>query len=74
MIAEKFPELSRAQLKQSVHLIEPDGSVCRGVEVVLCLLAFRDRFPLWLYRTVPGFAPCAEFFDRLFARYRFVFP
>lgn len=69
-VAEKFPELPRARLVQSVHLIEPDGSVYQGAEAVLRLFAFKNRFPLRLYRTVPGFAPCAELFYRLVARHR----
>jgi len=68
--AARFPELSRTQLEQAVHLIGPDGSVYRGAEAVFRLLAFKNRFPLWLYRTVPGFPPGAEWFYRFVARHR----
>jgi predicted DCC family thiol-disulfide oxidoreductase YuxK len=69
-VAEKLPDLSRTQLTQAVHLIEPDGSICCGAEAVFRLLAFKNRLPLWLYRRVPGFAQCAAFFYRLVARHR----
>ena len=60
--AERFPELPRAQLEQSVHFIATDGSVSRGAEAAFLSIAPGNRFPLWLHRNVPGFAACAEFF------------
>src|SRR5438093_7418490 len=69
-VAAKFPELPRAQLEQAVHLITPDGAVCRGAEAVFRSLAPHKAWALWLYQNVPGFATGAELFYRCVARQR----
>jgi predicted DCC family thiol-disulfide oxidoreductase YuxK len=56
----QFPELARDQLERSVHLIEPDGRVHRGAEAVFRSQMCARRWPLWLYKTVPGVAPVTE--------------
>ena len=42
-IAVRFPELSREQLEEVVHLIEPDGRVSRGAEAVCRACADRGN-------------------------------
>jgi lipase maturation factor 1 len=61
-VAQQFPELPREQLDAAVQLIEPDGRVFHGAEAVFRSLAQIPslRWPLWLYRDVPGVAPVSE--------------
>lgn len=53
--ARRPPGLSTAALKEAVHLVDADGSVRRGADAVLALMARRWNYrPLyWLYRFVP---------------------
>lgn len=69
-VAERFPELPRADLEQAVHLLEPGGEVTRGAEAVARALAVRTRWPLRFYRTVPGAAVLAETAYAFVARHR----
>jgi spermidine synthase len=66
--AERFPEIPAQDFERSVVLIEPDGRVSRGAEAVTRCLAHAPgwRWPLWIYRRVPGARPLGE------ACYRFV--
>ncbi len=58
---DRYPEVPEAGLRKAVHLVEPDGTVSRGAEAVFRALAVAGRrWPLWLYRRVPGIAPLSE--------------
>ena len=61
-VAARFPEIPRGDFEESVHLILPDGSVCRGAEAVFRSLAEggKDRWLLGLYRRIPSFADLSE--------------
>jgi predicted DCC family thiol-disulfide oxidoreductase YuxK len=61
-MAGRFPEIPREHFAEAVHLILSDGSVCSGAEAVFRSLAEggRQRWLLWLYRKVPGFADLSE--------------
>jgi predicted DCC family thiol-disulfide oxidoreductase YuxK/uncharacterized membrane protein YphA (DoxX/SURF4 family) len=61
-VAARFPEIPRQDFEEAVHLILPDGSVCRGAEAVFKSLAQggRYRWLLGLYRKVPGFADLSD--------------
>jgi predicted DCC family thiol-disulfide oxidoreductase YuxK len=63
-LGDRFPEISRERCKQSVQLIEPDGSVYEGAEAV-----FRSLGRQWMYRA-PGVGPLSEWLYRLVARHR----
>ncbi len=71
-VAEQFPELPRERLNAAVQLIETNGTVFAGAEAVFRTLAYRprSRWPLWLYRKVPGVAPVTEAAYELVAAHR----
>ncbi len=72
-VAAEFPELSRSDLETAVHLVEPDGRVCRGAEAVFRSLATaHPRLP-WIYRRLPGVAPLTELAYGIVARNRTFF-
>ena len=58
----RFPEIPPGDFQETVHLILPDGSVCRGAEAVFRSLSEggRHRWLLRLYRKVPAFAEMSE--------------
>jgi len=62
IIAERFPEIPRADFEQAVQLVMPDGCVYSAAEAVLRALvaARRERWLLWLYRKLPVFSVLAE--------------
>ncbi len=61
-VPAQFPEIPLADFEQAVHLILPDGSVCRGAEAVFRSLAEggRHRWILRLYNKFPPFAELSE--------------
>jgi predicted DCC family thiol-disulfide oxidoreductase YuxK/uncharacterized membrane protein YphA (DoxX/SURF4 family) len=61
-IAAGFPEIPREDFAQAVHLILPDGSVCRGAEAVFRSLAEagQERWLLRLYQKISFFADLSE--------------
>jgi len=70
-VADRFPEIPRAQFASAVHLIEPDGSYCSGAEAVLRTLAYGGRrWPLFMYAHVPGVAPLSNATYRAVADHR----
>ena len=73
-LAERFPEIAREQLQQSVHFIEQDGRVSSGARAVFRALAQAPgkRWLWWLYNRVPGAAPVTELCYRQVARNRAV--
>lgn len=68
----RFPEAIREQCESAVHLIEPDGRIYRGAEAVFRALAVNParRWPLWIYRKVPGAQAATEWGYRWVARHR----
>jgi predicted DCC family thiol-disulfide oxidoreductase YuxK len=74
-LAARFPELPRTQCERAVQLIETDGAVYSAGEAVFRSLAYasRRRWPLWVYRNVPGAAPVTEVAYRAVASHRGVF-
>ncbi|HVM61546.1 MAG TPA: lipase maturation factor family protein [Verrucomicrobiae bacterium] len=71
-VAERFPELPREQCEQSVQLIDTDGSMYSAGDAVFRTLAFapRHRWPLEMYRSVPGVAVVTESFYHFVAKHR----
>src|SRR5690349_876021 len=68
---DRFPDIPRENFAAAVHLIEPDGSHTSGAEAVFGALAHGGRrWPLWMYRSLPGFAPVSEALYRVVARNR----
>ena len=65
-VGRQFPGIPLPDLEQAVHLILPDGSVCRGAEAVVRLLAAggRLRWLAWLYVHFRLFAWLSEFLYR----------
>lgn len=71
-VSFRFPELTRLALEQSVHLVEPDGSVYNGAEAVLRALS-QDTRQHWLlewYQDFPLFARASEWTYDWIARHR----
>jgi predicted DCC family thiol-disulfide oxidoreductase YuxK len=71
-IAERFPEIPRADFDSSVQLIEPDGSIYNGAEAVFQSLAHNPNYR-WVhdfYEVFPPFAQLTEWSYRLVARHR----
>ncbi|RKU15981.1 hypothetical protein C6501_05990 [Candidatus Poribacteria bacterium] len=63
-VAPQFPEIPLSAFQSSVQFILENGQVFSGAVAVL--RALNNRFLLWCYYTLPGFAPLSE------AVYRFV--
>jgi len=61
-MAGRFPEIPRQNFEEAVHLILPNGSVCRGAEAVFRSLAEggHHRWLLGLYKRIPPFADVSE--------------
>lgn len=75
IVAARFPEIPVSWSEQSVHLVEPDGSVYGGAQAALRSLA-RNPARGWLlstYEKIPAFAGMAEWVYRLVARNRTFF-
>jgi predicted DCC family thiol-disulfide oxidoreductase YuxK len=69
--ASRFPEIPREHFERAVHLIDVDGSSSHGAEAVFGALAHGGRrWPLALYRHIPGVAPVSEALYRVVARHR----
>lgn len=73
--AERFPEIPREQFQRAVQFIEPSGRVSSAAEAVFRLASLVPGYAwlLWLYQSVPGFAPLSEFAYRLVAGHRSFF-
>lgn len=73
----RFPQLPRAQIKEAVHLVSPDGSVSWGAEAVFRAQALKQGIlsglPLFFYRRVPGMHFFAEMFYKWVAHNRNLF-
>ena len=71
-VGAAYPEIDPATFRRTVVLVEPDGRISEGAEAVLRALATVPgrRWPLALYRRLPGFAPLAEAAYRQVASHR----
>ncbi|MFO1500937.1 MAG: DUF393 domain-containing protein, partial [Verrucomicrobiota bacterium] len=71
-VAERFPNLPRADLVKAVHLVEPDGNICQGAEAVFRSLALNPswRWLLAAYRSLPGVKPASERLYQYVAEHR----
>src|SRR5512132_2327880 len=68
-VADRFPEVPQERFAAAVQLREPDGLWSGGAEAVFRALATARgrRWPLWLYRRIPGVRPVTEAGYRLVA-------
>ncbi len=64
--------IDRASLESALHLLEPDGTHVQGAEAVFTIQSRGGvrRWPLWLYRHVPGFKACTEWAYAWLANHR----
>ncbi|HLC76038.1 MAG TPA: DCC1-like thiol-disulfide oxidoreductase family protein [Candidatus Peribacterales bacterium] len=71
-VGERYPQITREQLQRSVWLVEPNGEISAAAEAVFRALSFARgwRWPLFLYRFLPGFARITEFAYRTVAAKR----
>lgn len=72
-VRERFPEIPEQNFDAAVQFVERDGTVSSGGAAVLRSLAcvpYSGSWPLWLYRTIPGFSVVLEFFYRIVANNR----
>ncbi|HVA66001.1 MAG TPA: lipase maturation factor family protein [Elusimicrobiota bacterium] len=71
----RFPQIAPERFSGAVHLIEPGGRASSGAEAVFRLLdsAAGRRWPMFLYRRVPGVARASEAFYAFVARHRPLF-
>ena len=73
-VAGRFPDVPRERFAEAVQLWEPDegGRWWSGAEAVFRAMATvpSRRWPLWLYRRVPGVRPLADAAYRFVARQR----
>lgn len=74
-IAQRFPEIPRADFDSSVQLVETDGSVYSGAEAVFKSLAHKEHYhlPLQFYRDFPTFADTTEWLYHFVAGHRTLF-
>ncbi len=70
-VAPQFPEIPLSAFQSSVQFILESGQVFSGAVAVL--RALNNRFLLWCYYTLPGFAPLSEAVYRFVAKYRSFF-
>src|SRR5579864_4189425 len=71
-ITNRFPDFPRKDFASAVTLFLPGGEMRRGAHAVFSLLALvpGKAWMLWLYTSIPGFAPIAELAYRAVARHR----
>jgi hypothetical protein len=73
--AERFPEISPAEFRNSVWLVLPDGRRFSGAEAIFRLMQHGrgTTWPMMLCQHVPGFAFLAESIYQQIARHRSFF-
>jgi lipase maturation factor 1 len=71
-VGPQYPQIPPENFKRSVQLVLPDGEFYQGAEAVLRTLAYDGsrKWPLGMYRNVPGVAPFTEAFYRFIAANR----
>ncbi len=71
---ERFAGIPRSRFDESVVLVEPGGEAYFGAEAIFRALAKRSRgpwrWPLFVYRHVPGVRPLCEWAYRVVAARR----
>ena len=71
-VADDYPDIAVADLDAAIHLIEPDGTVCKGARATYSL--YQDIHPqsilLFFYRFLPGFGFFSELCYRFFSTHR----
>jgi predicted DCC family thiol-disulfide oxidoreductase YuxK len=55
-LADRFPEIPRADFERAVHWVDSQGQVSSGAEAVLRALALNPgyRWTFWAYQRLPG--------------------
>lgn len=74
-VAEQFPQITDAEFKESIKLIDSDGTIYSGAEAAFRALSVSPKFK-WLseaYKRIPLFKPVSELVYRLVARNRRLF-
>jgi predicted DCC family thiol-disulfide oxidoreductase YuxK len=71
-IGDRFPQIPKTAYEKSVQFVEADGKAYQGAEAVFRSLATKPgmRWPLALYRRLPGFRPASELAYRAVASNR----
>jgi predicted DCC family thiol-disulfide oxidoreductase YuxK len=70
-VARRFPALTTERCARALQIVEPDGAVSKGADAVFRALARSGlRWPLTLYRRLPGVATVSELVYQLVARNR----
>ena len=70
-VAANFPHIPAESFRQAVKMVLPDGCVLSGAAAAFSTLGYAGiRWPMWLYRQVPGFAATSEFAYRYIAARR----
>lgn len=64
--ARRFPKLESGRLAESVHLVEPDGRVCRGAEAMFRTVSVNPRWA-WLKRRYERSAWFASLCEAVYA-------
>lgn len=61
-VAHQYPSVPPENFARAVQLIEPDGAVSSAAKAVFRAYSIGAdrRWPLWMYRNVPGFAAASE--------------
>jgi predicted DCC family thiol-disulfide oxidoreductase YuxK len=73
-VSQAFPELDLQAAARAVHFVDADGLMYAGAEAVARALAVAGiRWPLALYRFVPGIRPIGEALYRQIATHRVLF-
>src|SRR5579863_1588240 len=74
-VAADHPKISIAEFQRAVQYVAPDGRIASGAEASFETLSHARgrRAWLWLYRSLPGFAPLAEWTYAFIARRRPLF-
>ncbi len=71
-VADGYPDIAVEDLEAAIHLVESDGTVCKGARATYSL--YQDIHPqsilLLLYRFLPGFGFFSELCYRFFSTHR----
>ena len=70
--ANTFPQISLEDCKKAVQLIMPDGTVYKAAEAIFRAAHFagKQKWWLWFYKHIPGFALVSETIYKHVARRR----
>jgi predicted DCC family thiol-disulfide oxidoreductase YuxK len=70
--AARVPQIQVEQFKRAAFLVEPDGTISRGVRAAFRIWALSGHrsWPLWAYDHLPGFAKLADGAYHVIANHR----